>query len=336
MNFIESIYEKAKQNKRVIGVPEFDNQYMLKAAVRAQQDGLADIVLVGEPEKIAEKAKEFGENIEGLRIVNPKDEAYMEELLDKYDKSPKKVMTRKFVSKRIGHPLYLATLLEAVGVTDATIAGVDTTTYEFVMAANSIIGLEPGCKTASGLLFLEAPDFEGEQGTIFAMGDGAVCVDPTAEQSASIAIAACETFETVVGREARCALISYSTDGSGGDSPAIRKAQEAVALAKEQRPDLKIDGEFQADAAIDLRVGKKKVKRDSDVAGRANVLIFPEAAAANSATKLLKLLCGVTTYGPLYQGYRLPILDCSRSDTDAELYNDMAFLSVLATAKLGK
>lgn len=336
MSFIESIYEKAKAAKRVIGVPEFKNEYMIKAAAKAQADGIAQIVIVGDPVKVQESAAANGVDLTGVRIVDINDSAYIETLLDRYAESPNRVMSRKFVAKRIGNPLYLATLLEAIGETDATIAGVDTTTYEFVLAANSIIGLDKDCNTASGLLIMEVPGFDGEQGNIFGMGDGAVCIEPTIEQHASIAIASCETFRAVTGEEAKCAFLSYSTDGSGGDSAPVKKVRSAVELAQQIRPDLKIDGEFQTDAAVDMRVGKKKVKRESAVAGQANVLIFPDAAAANSATKLLQRLGGATVFGPLYQGFRLPILDCSRSDTDDILYNDMALLSVLATAKKEK
>lgn len=336
MGFIDSIYEKAKANKRTITIPECKNEYMMRAAVKANQDGLANIIFVGVPSEIEQAAKGYGLDIAGIRIVDLADEEYKESLLERYDAMPEKVMTKKFVAKRIGDPLYLATLIEAVGDADGTLAGIDTTTYEFVLAANSIIGMDKGCPTASGLLILEVPGFEGEQGNCLGMSDGAVCIEPTIEQHASIAVASCETFQAVTGKEARCAFLSYSTDGSGGSSEPVKKVRAAVELAKTQRPDLMIDGEFQADAAIDRRVGEKKVKRPSDVAGRANVLIFPDAAACNIGSKLAQKLSGGQPYGPLYQGFRLPILDCSRSDTDVTLYNDIALLSVLATYKMQK
>lgn len=336
MSFIDSIYEKAKAVKQTIAVPECTNEYMMIASAKAFHDGMADIVYVGDPAEIQEAAEKYGLDIAGIRIVDVNDEAYKAELLDKYEAMPEKVMTRKFVAKRIGDPLYLATLLEAVGEADGTLAGIDTTTYEFVLAANSIIGMEPGCPTASGLLILEVPGFDGEQGNCIGMSDGAVCIEPTVEQHASIAIASCETFEAVTGKEARCAFLSYSTDGSGGSSEPVKKVRAALQLAQEKRPDLKIDGEFQADAAIDKRVGEKKVKRPSEVAGRANVLIFPDAAACNIGSKLAQRLSNSQPYGPLYQGFRLPILDCSRSDTDVTLYNDIALLSVLAAYKKEK
>lgn len=333
MSFIDSILSKAKSNKQVIAVPEYANEYMLKAAVKANADGIAEIVIVGEPSEIRKKAAEFGLDVAEIRMVDVTDEGYRSALLDRYEAMPDKVMPRKFVEKRVKDPLYLATLMEAVGEADATIAGVDTTTYEFVLAANSIIGLEPGCPSASGSLIMEIDGWKGEQGNVFACSDGAVCIEPTVEQHAYIAIGACQTFEAVTGEKARCAFLSYSTDGSGGSSEPVKKVRAAVELAQKTRPDLAIDGEFQADAAIDARVGAKKVKRESAVAGKANVLIFPDASACNIATKLVQRLGGATVFGPLYQGFRKPILDCSRSDTDDILYNDMALLSVLAAAK---
>lgn len=333
MSFIDSIYAKAKAKKQIIAVPEYQNEHMMKAAVKAFHDGIVDITLVGPTEEIKAKAQEFGLDITGIRIADINDEAYKEDLLDRYSAMPEKVMPRNFVAKRIDNPLYMATLIEAVGDAAGTIAGVDTTTYEFVLAANSIIGMDKGIPTASGLLIVELPDFDGSQGTCIGMSDGAVCIEPTIEQHASIAIASCETFEAVTGVQARCAFLSFSTDGSGGSSEPVKKVRAAVELAQQQRPDLLIDGEFQADAAIDARVGAKKVKRPSEVAGQANVLIFPDAAGCNVGSKLVVRLANAKPYGPLYQGYRLPILDCSRSDTDDILYNDMALLSVLATYK---
>ena len=329
MSFIDSIYEKAKAVKQTIAVPECTNEYMMIASAKAFHDGMADIVYVGDPAEIRAAAEKYGLDIAGIRIVDVNDEAYKAELLDKYEAMPEKVMTRKFVAKRIGDPLYLATLLEAVGEADGTLAGIDTTTYEFVLAANSIIGMEPGCPTASGLLILEVPGFDGEQGNCIGMSDGAVCIEPTVEQHASIAIASCETFEAVTGKEARCAFLSYSTDGSGGSSEPVKKVRAALQLAQEKRPDLKIDGEFQADAAIVERVAAKKVKRESEVAGKANVLVFPDAAACNIATKLIQQVAAGHSYGPIYQGFGKPVLDCSRGDTEERIYDNVAFCSVM-------
>ena len=223
----------------------------------------------------------------------------------------------------------MAMVMEAVGDADITFAGLDTTTYEYIMGANGIIGMAEGVVTPSALMLLELPDFAGEQGNVIGMADGAICVEPTVEQHASIAISCCDSFKAIVGEEARCAFLSLSTDGSatGGS---IERIQEAVKLARSQRPDLKIDGEFQSDAAIIKRVAQKKLTRPSDVAGQANVLIFPDAASCNIASKLVQILANCTTYGPIYQGFRLPVLDCSRGDTESRIFDNIALCSGLA------
>lgn len=221
--FMNSIYDKAKKNVKTIAIPEVTNEYMIKAAAKATADGIANIILVGNPEDVTATAGKAGVDVSGIRVVDVNDTAYKEELLDRYNNSPDKAMPTSFVKKRIDHPLYLATLLQAVGEADGTLAGVDTTTYEFVLAAKSIIGMQPNCPTASGLLIEEIDGFAGDQGNLIGMSDGAVCIQPTVEQHAGIAISSCETFETLTGTEAKCAFLSFSTDGSGGLSEPVKK-----------------------------------------------------------------------------------------------------------------
>lgn len=331
--FIDTIYESAKSNLQTIALPESTNEVMLKAAARAQKDGLANVVLIGDPAVITAKAQEIGADITGVRIVDINDADYRNELLDRYAASPNKVMGRKFVEKRAGDPVYFACLMEAVGEVDCTMAGIDTTTYEFVLAANSIIGMMPGVASASGLQIIELEEFQGEKNKFIGFTDGAINIEPTVEQHAGIAIASCETFQAVTGIEARCAFLSYSTDGSGGMSAPVKKVRDAVALAQKLRPDLKIDGEFQTDAALIKRIGEKKVKRPSEVAGQANVLVFPDAAGCNIGGKLVQFTANCRSYGPLYQGFRLPILDCSRGMDEKIAYDNIAFLCVQAANK---
>ena len=328
--FIDKIYESAKANLQTIALPESTNEVMLNAAARAQKDGLANVVLIGDPAAINAKAQEIGADITGVRIIDINDMDYRNALLDRYAASPNKVMGRKFVEKRAGDPVYFACLMEAVGEVDCTMAGIDTTTYEFVLAANSIIGMMPGVASASGLQIIELEEFEGEKNKFIGFTDGAINIEPTVEQHAGIAIASCETFQAVTGIEARCAFLSYSTDGSGGMSAPVKKVRDAVALAQKLRPDLKIDGEFQTDAALIKRIGEKKVKRPSEVAGQANVLVFPDAAGCNIGGKLVQFTAKCRSYGPLYQGFRLPILDCSRGMDEKIAYDNIAFLCVQA------
>ena len=169
----------------------------------------------------------------------------------------------------------------------------------------------------------------GEVIKLLGMSDGAINTEPNAEQLASIAIATCDSYAALTGETARAAILSYSTDGSG-NSPSVFIQREARDLAQSRRPDLYIDGEFQIDTALLERVAERKMKRPSDVAGKANVLIFPDAAACNIGSKLLAIYAPSNSYGPVYQGFAKPVLDCSRGATDDVLYNNFAFCSAMA------
>ncbi len=329
MAFIDSIYEKAKAVKKRVAVPECTNPSMMRSCIKAAGDQTAEILFVGDKEQIQQVAREQGLDISGIAICDINDEAYIADLTERFGEYPYKSLGKKYVSKRMNNPLYMALVMEAVGDADCTFGGLDTTTNEFVLAAGGIIGLAENCIVPSGILIMEQNDFEGVQGNIFGMSDGAINTEPTAEQLASIAIACCDSYQALIGKQAKCAMLSYSTDGSG-NSPSVFKMREARDLAQKQRPDLLIDGEFQADAAVNARVGAKKVKRESAVAGQANVLIFPDAAACNIATKLIQQFAQGNSFGPIYQGFRKPVLDCSRGDTEDRIYDNLAVCSVMA------
>lgn len=335
MAFIDSIYRKAKANPTRVAIPEATNPRMMRAAAAAASEGLAQVVFVGDARAIEKTARDEGLALADTSVVDTGDDEVRADLANKYDVLLDKPMPTKFVARRLSEPLMAAMVLEKVGEADCTFAGLDATTYEFLLAANGVIGLAEGTVTASGLLLLEFDDFDGEQGQLFGFADGAVCAEPTAEQLASIATSCCDTFSTLTGEEARCAFLSYSTDGSG-TSPSVDRMREGVRLAQQVRPDLKIDGEFQSDAALLPRVARKKVKRSSEVAGRANVLVFGDAAACNAGTKLLQIFAGAKSYGPVYQGFKLPVLDCSRSDTEERLYDNIAICSVYGQQRGGR
>lgn len=332
MAFIETIYARARENRQRIAIPECLNEMMLTSAVKAAADGLAEVVLVEDMVRIEAFAMEKDIDISGLSIADNSDEAFINDLADRFSENIDSMFSRKTIRKRMRSPLYTALVMEALGDVDCTFGGLDTTTYEFILAAQGIIGLEDNCNTASAMLIYEMSYFEGEQGKVFGMSDGAICIDPDVEQLSSIALSCCDTFEALTGREARCAMVSYSTDGSGS-SPDAAKMAEAARLARSIRPEAKIDGEFQSDAALIPRVAAKKVKRESDVAGRANVLVFPTAAACNIGTKLLQIFADCKSYGPVYQGFRKPILECSRGDTEERIYDNIALACVCAGGK---
>ena len=331
MSFIDSIYERAKENKKHVVVPECTNPSMMRAAVRAAGDGLADITFVGDASVCQKVAQENGIDLSGVKVVDINDKAYQDSLIERFAKLPRRGFSPKSVSKRITNPLYMALLMEAVGDADCTFGGLDTTTTEFVMATQGILGLAPGVVSPSGMLIMEIDGYAGAQGNIFCMTDGAINTEPTADQLCGIALSSCDTYTALTGNEALCGFLSYSTDGSGS-SPSVFRVREGLQKAQALRPDLKIDGEFQADAAIVERVAAKKVKRESAVAGKANVLVFPDAAACNIATKLIQQFAPGHSYGPIYQGFAQPVLDCSRGDTEERIYDNVAFCSVMAGA----
>lgn len=330
MAFFDSVFDRAKAAPGRVVVPECTNPAMMRAAVRAAADGTARVIFVGKTAEIEKTAAENGLDLTGITVRDIDDAAYRADMMERYGALPRKILGKGYVSKMLDNPLYMAMVMEAVGDADCTFGGLDTTTAEFVMVANGIIGLAEGCVAASGIAFLELEDYEAEQGNILGFSDGAINTEPTAEQIASIAVASCDTFAALTGTKPRCALLSYSTDGSG-DSPSVFRMREARDMAQQLRPDLAIDGEFQADAAISPRVAAKKVKRPSEVAGKANVLVLPDASACNISSKLLSMFAKCKGFGPVYQGFRKPVLDCSRGDTEERIYANFALCSLMAS-----
>lgn len=336
MRFIDMIHQKAKESPRRIVVPECTNELMMRSTVRAARAGIADIIFVGDKSEIEAVAKKNGIDLAKITVVDVGDEAYREALLERYAALPDKIMGKKSVARRMSEqPLYTAMVMQAVGDADCTFAGLDTTTYEFILAASGIIGRSEGISVPSAFLVMEFEDFAGEQGNCFGMADGAINLEPSSEDLACIAISCCETYETLTGEAARCAMMSSSTCGSGAGAP-IDRMRQAVELANAQRPELMIDGEFQADAAVNKRVAEKKVGRPSEVAGQANVLVFADAAACNIGTKLLQQFAKVRSYGPIYQGFKQPFLDCSRGDDEERIFDNVALCSVLAAHQHGE
>jgi len=229
-------------------------------------------------------------------------------------------------------PLYYAMVMQRAGDADVTFAGIDNTTGDVLLAGQTVIGMKEGLATISSIGLADIPGYEGSEGTLLAIGDSAVCTNPDPEQLASIAIAACDTVRNLLDWEPRCAMISYSTLGSG-EGELIDKVKEALRIANEQRPDLYIDGEFQLDAAIVPEVAAKKVKRESKVAGKANVLIWPDLNVGNTAVKLIQQFGHADAYGPMLQGFNSIICDCSRGAPVSEIKGNIVISAVRAAAE---
>lgn len=332
MSVIDQIFEKAKLNPQKVVFPEALNEKMMQAAFEAGNEGYIYPILVGNKAEIEQAVKERGYDLSVFTVVDMEDEEYRRTLIEKYIALPDTRLKEKALNRRMQDTLQFAMVMQAVGDADVTFAGIDYTTGDVLLAGQMIIGLKPGIATISSIGLCDIPGFEGSEGSLLAVGDSAVCTNPNAEQLASIAISACDTVKSLLGWQPRCACVSYSTLGSG-QGELIDKVTEAVKIANELRPDLAIDGEFQLDAAISPSVAGKKVKRESKVAGKANVVIWPDLNVGNVAVKLIQQFGHADAYGPMLQGFKKVVCDCSRGALVSELKGNIVISAVRAAGE---
>ena len=329
MGVLDEIYRKAKENPQKVAFPEAMNEKMMQAAYETGKEGYIIPVLVGSGSEIREAVRERGYEESVFTIVDISEEEYKKTLIDKYVALPQTILKEKALNRRMQNPLYYAMVMQAVEEADVTFAGIDNTTGDVLLAGQMIIGLKEGISTVSSIGLCDIPGFSGSEGSLLAIGDSAVCTNPDANQLADIAISACDTVRALLEWEPRCAMVSYSTLGSG-QGELIDKVVEAVRLANEKRPDLAIDGEFQFDAAISPAVAEKKVKRESKVAGKANVVIWPDLNVGNVGVKLIQQFGHADAYGPMLQGFNKVVCDCSRGAPVSEIKGNIVISAVRA------
>lgn len=332
MELIEQLIARAQANKQRIVLPEGTEERTLKAANRALTDGVADLILLGNPEEIKECAKKWGlGNIDKATIIdpenNPKKEEYAQLLCEL---RKKKGMTIEEARQKVLDPLYLGCLIIKSGEADGQLAGARNTTGNVLRPALQIIKTAPGITCVSGamLLLTHAPEC-GDNG-VLVMGDVAVTPVPDANQLAQIAVCTAHTAQAVAGITPRVAMLSFSTKGSAKHE-VVDKVVEAVALAKEMAPDVLIDGELQADAALVPAVGASKAP-GSPVAGNANVLVVPNLEVGNIGYKLVQRLGHATAVGPILQGIARPVNDLSRGCSVDDVYKMIAITANQAIA----
>ena len=332
MDLISQIVERAKANKQRIVLPEGTEERTLKAANQILTDGVADLILLGNPDEIMGLAKEWGlGNINKATIIDPENHAKKEEyaqLLCELRK--KKGMTIEEARKLVVDPLYLGCLIIKAGDADGQLAGARNTTGNVLRPALQIIKTAPGITCVSGamLLLTHAPEC-GDNG-VLVMGDVAVTPVPDANQLAQIAICTARTASAVAGLDPRVAMLSFSTKGSAKHE-VVDKVVEALHIAQEMDPALKIDGELQADAALVPRVGESKAP-GSPIAGHANVLVVPSLEVGNISYKLVERLGHATAIGPILQGIARPVNDLSRGCSIDDVYKVIAITANQAIA----
>ncbi len=332
MELVEQLITRAKANRQRIVLPEGTEERTLKAANQILTDEVADLILIGNPAEIAEKAMQWGlGNISKATIINPDNHPRQEEYAQLlFQLRQKKGMTIEQARELVKNPLYLGCLIIKNGDADGQLAGARNTTGDVLRPALQIIKTSPGITCVSGamLLLTHAPEC-GDNG-VLVMGDVAVTPVPDANQLAQIAVCTARTAQAVAGITPRVAMLSFSTKGSAKHE-VVDKVVEAFNIAKEMDPNLLIDGELQADAALVPSVGQSK-SPGSPIAGKANVLVVPSLEVGNIGYKLVQRLGHATAVGPILQGIARPVNDLSRGCSIEDVYMMVAITANQAIA----
>ena len=326
MAIIDVLKEKAEADKKTIVLPESEDRRTYEAAAKILKEGIADIILVGSEEDVKKNGE--GLDLTGIKVVDPatsdRTAAYIDKLVEL--RSKKGMTPEQAKEILLNQYLYYGVMMVKMGDADGMVSGACHSTADTLRPCLQILKTKPGTKLVSAFFLMEVPNCEfGENGT-FVFADCGLNQDPTPEELAAIAASSAESFRSLVGAEPKVAFLSHSTKGSAKHA-LVDKVVEATKIAKEQNPDLKLDGEMQLDAAIVPSVGAAKAP-DSDVAGKANVLIFPNLDAGNIGYKLVQRLAKAEAYGPVTQGIAAPVNDLSRGCSADDIVGVVAITAV--------
>ncbi len=331
MAFIDEMKKKAKMNKKTIVLPESMDRRTFEAAAEILAEDVANLVIIGTPEEIEKNSE--GLDVSKATFVNPATYEKTEEYIDTLVELRKaKGMTKEQATELLNTEyMFYACMMVKCGDADGVVSGACHSTANTLRPALQIIKTKPGTKLVSTFLIMDVPNCDmGSNGT-FIFGDCGLNQNPNAEELAAIAVSSAESFKSLVGETPKVALLSHSTMGSAKHAD-VDKVVEATRIAKEMAPELMLDGELQADAAIVPSVGASKAP-NSDVAGEANVLIFPDLDAGNIGYKLVQRLAKAEAYGPICQGIAKPVNDLSRGCSAQDIAGVIAITAVQAGAE---
>ena len=330
-SFIEKIKERAKQDKKTIVLPESMDRRTFEAAAQVLKEDIANLIIIGTEEEIAKNSE--GLDISKAKIINPFTYEKTEDYLNLFVELRKnKGLTYEDAKKTaLGDYMYYACLMVKAGDADGVVSGACHSTANTLRPSLQIIKTKPGVKLVSSFFVMVVPNCEYGENGVFVFADCGLEQNPDSEKLAAIAQCAAESFELLVEKEPRVALLSHSSMGSAKHAD-VDKVVEAVRIAKENAPKLKLDGELQLDAAIVPSVGASKAP-NSPVAGKANVLVFPDLDAGNIGYKLVQRLAKAEAYGPVTQGIAMPINDLSRGCSAEDIVGVVAITCVQAQAK---
>ena len=332
MSFIDSIKIRAKKDIKTIVLPEGNDIRTIEAVEKVRKEQFADVIVLGNKDEILNMAKEHNINIDGVKIINPVEDARFEKFANEfYELRKAKGMTLEKAEEILKDETYFGMMMVKLGYADGLVSGACHSTANTLRPALQILKTAPGTKLVSAFFVMCVPNCEyGENGT-FIFSDSGLNEYPDADSLSEIAISSSKSFEQLVSKKAKVAMLSYSTYGSA-TSPLTEKVVEATSILKEKAPDLICDGELQLDAAIIPEIAESKAP-GSPVAGQANTLIFPDLDAGNIGYKLVQRLAKAEAYGPLCQGIAKPVNDLSRGCSSDDIVGVVAITAVQGQEK---
>jgi phosphate acetyltransferase len=323
LDLINDIKQNAKKVKKTIVLPESHDDRVLKAAEILTKEEIVKVITLGNEEKIREKAKKIGADLSKVRLIDPEKSEMLSDFSNIFFNLRKhKGVTIEAARETMKKDLFFGAMLVKESMADGFVAGSTASTGDVLRSALQVVGMPEGTSVVSSFFLMIFPE------RVFSFADCAVVPNPDAAQLADIAITTAENHKKLTGEEAYVAMLSFSTKGSA-QHELIDKVIEATAIAKEKRPDLNIDGELQFDAAIIDGIGQKKAP-GSKVAGRANVLVFPDLQAGNIGYKIAQRLGGAEAVGPVVQGLKKPLFDLSRGCSVDDIVNTSAISALMA------